>query len=78
MLINSLVLYPDNYFNHNYSPDMKNYVDLTLCMRRVQILRWPKSLFITAYGKSGMNLLANPMKEELFSWSLRARVERLN
>ena len=38
MLINSLVLYPDNYFNHNYSPDMKNSVDLTLCMRTVQIL----------------------------------------
>lgn len=78
MLINSLVLYPDNYFTHNYSPDMKNSVDLTLCMKTVQILSWPKSLFITAYRKNGMNLLANPMKEELFSWSLRARVESLD
>ena len=77
MLINSLVLYPDNYFNHNYSPDMKNSVDLTLSMRTVQILSWPKSLLITPYGKHRMSLLANPMKEELFSWSVRARVESL-
>ena len=69
MLINSLVLYPDNYFNHNYSPDMKNSVDLTLSMRTVQILSWPKSLLITPYGKHRMKLLANPMNEELFSWS---------
>lgn len=48
---------------------MKNSVDLTLSMRTVQILSWPKSLLITPYGKHRMKLLANPMKEELFSWS---------
>ena len=40
-------------------------------------MSWPKSLLITPYGKHRMSLLANPMKEELFSWSLRARVESL-
>lgn len=48
---------------------MKNSVDLTLSMRTVQILSWPKSLLITPYGKHRMKLLANPMKEELCSWS---------